>query len=237
MSQRAVSRIGRAFARQPHRSETFQLSRDPLFIEKVRDIVGLYLNPPQPALVLCVEEKAQIQARERPQPLLPLRPGQGERRTHDDARHGTTSLVAALDLQTGRVTGEGPGRHRSIEFRPFLETVDQALLPALDVPLILDNDGTPKTPLIQRWLAKRPRYPLHFTPTGASWTNRVERGFATLTERQLRRGVHPSPRQLEAAMRPYLDQHHRNPQPFVWTKTADQIFASIARLCQQTSDS
>jgi len=237
MSQSAISRIWRAFALQPHRSETFKLSRDPLFIEKVRDIVGLYLNPPERALVLCVDEKAQIQALDRTQPLLPLRPSQVERRTHDYARHGTTSLFAALDLKTGRVTGECHRRHRSIEFRQFLDTVDQAVPPALDVHLILDNYGTHKTPFIQRWLAKRPRYHLHFTPTGASWTNLVERWFATLTERQLRRGVHHSPRELEAAIRHYLDQHNRNPKPFVWTKTADQIFASIARLCQRTSNS
>lgn len=237
MSQSAVSRIWRAFALQPHRSETFKLSRDPLFIEKVRDIVGLYLDPPERALVLCVDEKAQIQALDRTQPLLPLRPGQVERRTHDYARHGTTSLFAALDLRTGRVTGECHRRHRSIEFRQFLDTVDQAVPPELDVHLILDNYGTHKTPLIHRWLAKRPRYHLHFTPTGASWTNLVERWFATLTERQLRRGVHRSTRELEAAIRHYLDQHNRNPRPFVWTKTADQIFASIARLCQRTSDS
>jgi transposase len=237
MSQSAISRIWRAFALQPHRSETFKLSRDPLFIEKVRDIVGLYLNPPDRALVLCVDEKAQIQALDRTQPLLPLRPGQVERRTHDYARHGTTSLFAALDLKTGRVTGECHRRHRSVEFRKFLDTVDQAVPPDLDVHLILDNYGTHKTPLIQRWLAKRPRYHLHFTPTGASWTNLVERWFATLTERQLRRGVHRSRRELEAAIRHYLDDHNRNPKPLVWTKTADEIFASIARLCQRTSDS
>ncbi len=237
MSQRASSRSWRALALQPHRRETFKLSRDPLFIEKVRDIVGLYLNPPDRALVLCVDEKAQIQALDRTQPLLPMRPGQGERRTHDYARHGTTSLFAAPDLKTGRVTGECHRRQRSSEFRQFLDTVEQAAPPGLDVHLILDDYGTHKTPLIQRWLAKRPRYHLHFTPTAASWTNLVERCFATLTERQLRRGVHRNPREPEAAIRRYLDQPNRNPQPFVWTKTAAQIFASIARLCQRTSDS
>ncbi len=237
MSQSAISRIWRAFALQPHRSETFKLSRDPLFIEKVRDIVGLYLNPPDRALVLCVDEKAQIQALDRTQPLLPMRPGQVERRTHDYARHGTTSLFAALDLKTGRVMGECHRRHRSVEFRKFLDTVDQAVPPRLDVHLILDNYGTHKTPLIRRWLTQRPRYHLHFTPTGASWTNLVERWFATLTQRQLRRGVHRSTRELEAAIRRYLDHHNRDPKPFVWTKTADEIFASIARLCQRTYDS
>ena len=199
--------------------------------------MGLYLDPPERALGLGVDEKAQIQALDRTQPLRPRRPGQGERRTHDYARHGTTSRFAALDLKTGRVTGEGQRRHRRIEFRQFLDTVDQAVRPELDVHLILDNYGTPKTPLIQRWLAKCPRYRWPFTPTGASSTNLVERWFATLTARQLRRGVPRSPRKLEAAIRHYLDQPNRNPQPFVWTKTADQIFASIARLCQRTSDS
>ena len=237
MSQSAISRIWRAFALQPHRSETFKLSRDPLFIEKVRDIVGLYLNPPDRALVLCVDEKAQIQALDRTQPLLPMRPGQVERRTHDYARHGTTSLFAALDLKTGRVTGECHRRHRSVEFRKFLDTVDQAVPPDLDVHLILDNYGTHKTPLIQRWLAKRPRYHLHFTPTGASWANLVERWFATLTERQLRRGVHRSTRELEAALRCYVETYNQNPKPFIWTKTADEILANVARFCKRISDS
>jgi transposase len=237
MSQSAISRIWRAFALQPHRSETFKLSRDPLFIEKVRDIVGLYLNPPDRALVLCVDEKAQIQALDRTQPLLPMRPGQVERRTPDYARHGTTSLFAALDLKSGRVMGECYRRHRSVEFRQFLDRVDQAIPSSLQVHLILDNYGTHKTPLIQRWLAKRPRYHLHFTPTGASWINLVERWFATLTERQLRRGVYRSTHELEAAIERYLEQHNREPKPFVWTKTADEILASVARLCQRTYDS
>ena len=237
MSQSAVSRIWRALALQPHRSETFKLSRDPLFIEKVRDIVGVYLNPPDRALVLCLDEKAQMQALDRTQPLLPMRPGQVERRTHDYARHGTTSWFAALDPRTGRVVGEFHRRHRSVEFRKFLDTVDQAVPPGLDVHMILDNYGTHKTPLIRRWLTKRPRYHLHFTPTGASWTNLVERWFATLTERQLRRGVHRSRRELETAIQHYLDEHHRNPKPFVWTKTADEILVNIARFCQRTYDS
>jgi transposase len=237
MSQTAISRIWRAFALQPHRSETFKLSRDPLFIEKVRDIVGLYLKPPDRALVLCVDEKAQIQALDRTQPLLPMRPGQVERRTHDYARHGTTSLFAALDLKSGRVMGECHRRHRSVEFRQFLDTVDEAVPASLQVHLILDNYGTHKTPLIQRWLAKRPRYHLHFTPTGASWINLVERWFSTLTERQLRRSAHRSTHELEAAIKRYLEEHNREPKPFVWTKTADEILASVARLCQRTSNS
>jgi len=237
MSQSAVSRIWRAFALQPHRSETFKLSRDPLFIEKVRDIVGLYLNSPDRALVLCVDEKAQIQALDRTQPLLPMRPGQVERRTHDYARHGTTSLFAALDLKTGRVAGECHRRHRSVEFRKFLDTVNQAVPPGLDVHLILDNYGTHKTPLIRRWPARHPRCHLHFTPTSASWLNLVERWFATLTERQLRRGVHRSTRELETALKRYLAVHNKEPKPFVWTKTADEILAQVARFCQRTYNS
>lgn len=237
MSQSAVSRIWRAFALQPHRSETFKLSRDPLFVEKVRDIVGLYLNPPDRALVLCVDEKAQIQALDRTQPLLPLRPGQVERRTHDYQRHGTTSLFAALDLATGRVIGECHRRHRGIEFRKFLDTVEDAVPANLDVHLILDNYGTHKMPLIRRWLTRHPRYHLHFTPTSASWLNLVERWFATLTERQLRRGVHRSTRELETALKHYLAVHNQEPKPFVWTKTADEILANVARFCQRISDS
>jgi transposase len=237
MSQSTVSRIWRAFALHPHRSETFKLSRDPLFIEKVRDIVGLYLNPPERALVLSVDEKAQVQALDRTQPLLPMRPGQAERRTHDYARHGTTSLFAALDVKTGKVMGECHRRHRSVEFRRFLDTIDAAVPPFLDVHLILDNYGTHKTALIHRWLAKRPRYHLHFTPTGASWINLVERLFALLTERQLRRGVHRSTRELETALLAYLEHHNQEAKPFVWTKTADEILAAVARFCQRTSDS
>ena len=237
LSQSAVSRIWRAFALQPHRTEVFQLSKDPLFIEKVRDIVGLYLCPPDRALVLCVDEKAQIQALDRTQPLLPLRPGQVERRTHDYRRHGTTSLFAALDLATGTVLGECHRRHRSVEFRKFLATIDAAVPPALDVHLILDNYSTHKTPLIRRWFVKRPRSHLHFTPTGASWLNLVERWFAALTEKQIRRGVHRSTRELEAAIKTYLAKYNDQPKPFVWTKTADEILATIARFCHRISDS
>jgi transposase len=226
-----------AFALQPHRSETFELSRDPLFIEKVRDIVGFYLNPPERALVLCVDEKAQIQALDRTQPLLPMRPGQIERRTHDYERHGTTSLFAALQMASGQVIGECHRRHRAVEFRHFLDTVDAATPAKLDVHLILDNYGTHKTPLIQRWLVRHPRYPWHFTPTGSSWINMVECWFATLTERQLRCGTHRSPQEREAALRRYLETYNQDPKPFVWTKTADQILAAVARFCKRTSDS
>jgi transposase len=237
MSQTAVSRIWRAFALQPHRSETFKLSKDPLFVDKVRDIVGLYMSPPEKALVLCVDEKSQIQALDRTAPLLPMRPGQIERRTHDYKRHGTTSLFAALDVATGNVIGSLHRRHRAVEFRKFLDEIDAAVPKNLDVHLILDNYATHKTASIQRWLAKRPRYHLHFTPTGASWINMVERWFAELTNKQIRRGVHRSTRALEEMIRSYLNVNNKNPKPFVWTKSADEILASVARFCERTSNS
>ena len=236
LSRSAVHRIWRAFALQPHRTETFKLSADPLFIEKVRDIVGLYLQPPDRALVLCVDEKSQIQALDRTQPLLPMRPGQVERRTHDYARHGTTSLFAALDTKTGTVIGQLHRRHRSIEFRKFLDTIDAAVPADLDVHLILDNYGTHKTALIRRWLARRPRFHVHFTPTSASWLNLVERWFAALTQKQIKRGAHPSTRALEAAIRQYIAVTNEAPKPFVWTKTADEILASVARFCHRISE-
>ena len=237
LSQTAVSRIWRAFALQPHRSETFKLSKDPLFIEKVRDIVGLYLNPPDRALVLCVDEKAQIQALNRTQPLLPMRPGQPERRTHDYVRHGTTSLFAAFDVATGRVIGQFHRRHRAAEFLKFLERIDSHVPTELDIHLILDNYGTHKTPRIRRWLARHSRFHLHFTPTSASWINLVERWFATLTQKQIRRGTHRSTHELETAIRKYLDAYNQVPQPFVWTKTADEILESVARFCRRISNS
>jgi len=203
----------------------------------VRDIVGLYLAPPDKALVICVDEKAQIQALDRSQPLLPLRPGQVEQRTHDYRRHGTTSLFAALEVKSGKVLGECHRRHRSIEFRKFLDTIETAVPVDLDVHLILDNYGTHKTALIRRWLAKRSRFHLHFTPTGASWLNLVERWFALLTEKQIRRGVHRSTRELETAIRRYLALTNDAPKPFVWTKTADEILESVARFCRRTSGS
>ncbi len=237
MSQSAVSRIWRAFGLQPHRSETFKLSRDPLFIEKVRDIVGLYLNPPEQAMVLCVDEKGQIQALDRTQPLLPMRPGQIERRTHDYMRYGTTSLFAALQVKTGEVLAECRRRHRSVEFRTFLHRIEANVPDDLEIHLIMDNYGTHKTALIRRWLARHPRFHVHFTPTGATWLNLVERFFAALTEKQLRRGVHRSTRELETAIYRYIDHQNQAPKPFIWTKTADQILASIARFCQRISDS
>lgn len=237
LSQSTVARIWRAFGLQPHRTESFKLSKDPLFIEKVRDIVGLYLDPPDRALVLCVDEKSQIQALDRTQPLLPMRPGQVERRTHDYVRHGTTSLFAALDVKTGEVIGRCQRRHRATEFRKFLNTIDAAVPRDLDVHLVVDNYATHKTPLIRRWLAKRPRYHMHFTPTGGSWLNQVERWFALLTQRQLRRGVHRSTRALESAITQYIALVNEHPKPFVWTKSADEILASVERFCRRISDS
>jgi transposase len=237
LSQSSISRIWRAFSLQPHRSATFKLSRDPLFIDKVRDIVALYLNPPDRALVLCVDEKSQIQALDRTAPLLPMRPGQIERRSHDYTRHGTTSLFAAFNVASGHVLGQLHRRHRSREFRRFLDTIERNVPAELDVHLILDNYGTHKTLLIRRWLAQRPRFHLHFTPTSASWLNLVERWFAELTEKQIRRGVHRSTLQLESAIRHFIDHHNQNPKPFVWTKSADQILESVARFCKRTLDS
>ena len=236
LSHTTVSRIWRAFALQPHRTETFKLSADPFFIEKVRDIVGLYLDPPDRALVLCVDEKSQIQALDRTKPLLPLRPGQVERRTHDYVRHGTTSLFAALDARTGKVIGQCRRRRRAVEFRKFLDAIESEVPAGLDVHLIADNYAAHKTALIRNWFAKRPRFHIHFTPTSASWLNLVERWFGLLTEKQLRRGVHQSSGELEAAIYRYLDVTNEDPKPFVWTKTADQILASAARFCRRTLD-
>lgn len=237
LSQSTVSRIWRAFSLEPQRAESFKLSRDPLFIDKVRDIVGLYLNPPDRALVLCVDEKSQIQALDRTAPLLPMRPGQIERRTHDYKRHGTTSLFAALDTRTGKIIGQTQRRHRSAEFRNFLDTIERNVPAELEVHLVLDNYGTHKTKLIRNWLAKRPRFHVHFTPTSASWLNLVERWFALLTERQIRRGVHRSTKELECAIGDFIRHHNRHPKPFIWHKTADQILDSVARFCKRTLDS
>jgi transposase len=234
LSRMTISRIWHAFGLQPHRSETFKLSPDPQLIEKVRDIVGLYMNPPEHALVLCVDEKSQIQALDRTQPLLPMRPGQAERRTHDYKRHGTTSLFAALDLKTSRGIGQLRRRHRSAEFRKFLDRIEAQVPAELDVHIIADNYGTHKTTLIQKWFAKRPRFHLHFTPTYGSWINLVERWFAELTNKRIRRGVFRSVKELEAAIREYIDIHNEDPKPFTWTRTADQILDSIARYAQRT---
>lgn len=231
LSQTAVSRIWRAFALKPHRTETFKLSSDPFFIEKVRDIVGLYMNPPERAVVFCVDEKTQIQALDRSQPLLPLRPGQAERRTHDYKRNGVTSLFAALDTATGEVLGQCYRRHRSSEFLKFLKIIDQSVPRELDVHLVLDNYGTHKTALIHGWLVKRPRFHLHFTPTSSSWLNLVERFFGLITEKQIRRGVYSSVQALERAIKDYLEQYNKEPKPFVWTKSADEILIKVSSFC------
>ena len=237
VSHASVARIWRAFGLQPHRQETFKLSSDPQFVAKVRDIVGLYLAPPDRALVLCVDEKSQIQALDRTQPILPLAPGIPERRTHDYMRHGTTTLFAALDIATGEVIGELHRRHRSSEFLQFLRTVEANVPTGLDVHLVMDNYGTHKTPTIRNWFARHPRFHVHFTPTSASWLNQVERWFATLTEKYIRRGTHRSTRQLEQAIKQYLQLNNANPKPFQWAKTADDILASVERFCLRTSNS
>jgi transposase len=234
VSVSSVQRIWRAFGLQPHRSETFKLSTDPLFVEKVRDVVGLYVAPPEHAIVLCVDEKSQIQALDRSQPLLPMRPGQVERRTHDYTRHGLTSLFAALDIATGRVIGKCYPRHRSTEFRRFLDQVEAAVPSDLEIHIVMDNYATHKTQQIRRWFAKRPHWHVHLTPTGASWLNQVERFFALLTERQIKRGVHRSVTALQAAINDFINHHNHSPKPFAWTKNADDILASIERFCTRT---
>jgi transposase len=237
LSQSSISRIWRAFSLQPHRVETFKLSNDPLFVSKVRDIVGLYLNPPDKALVLCVGEKSQMQALERRQPLLPMRPGLPACRTHDYIRHGTTTLFAALNARTGNVIGRCFRRHRTTEFLKFLRVIDDAVPTDLDAHLILDNYGTHKTPAVRRWLTRHPRFHVHYTPTYASWINLVESWFAVLSNRRIRRGSFRSTRQLEAAVEEYLATNNTSPVPFVWTKAAADILQSVRRFCLQTSDS
>ena len=233
-SRMTISRVWRAFGMQPHRTETFKLSPDPLLIEKVRDIVGLYMDPPDHAVVFCVDEKSQIQALDRTQPMLPMRPGQLERRTHDYKRHGTTSLFAALELKTNRVIGQLHRRHRSQEFRRFLDAIEANVPAHLDVHIVMDNYGTHKTAIIRKWFAKRPRFHVHFTPTYGSWMNLVERWFAEITNKRIRRGIFRSVKELENAIREYIDVHNEDPKPFVWTRTADEILASIARFARPT---
>jgi len=237
LNQTAIFRIWKAFGLQPHRAETFKLSTDPLFIDKVRDVVGLYLSPPTRSVVLCVDEKSQIQALDRTQPLLPLSFGIAERRSHDYVRHGTTTLFAALDLATGKVIGELHRRHRSDEFLKFLRTIDQSVPRALDIHLVMDNYGTHKTPTVRAWFARHPRFHLHFTPTSGSWLNLVERWFGLLSQRQIKRGSHRSTLQLEKAIREYLAIHNKDPKPFVWHKTADEIIASVGRFCTRINES
>jgi transposase len=237
MSQSAVSRIWRAFGLKPHQTETFKLSPDPQFIDKVRDIVGLYLNPPEAAVVLCVDEKSQIQALDRSAPVLPLMPGVPERRTHDYTRHGTTNLYAALDVASGQVIADMTPRHRTEEFRRFLNTIDASVPAHLDVHVVLDNSSTHKTPSIQRWLRRHPRFTLHFTPTYSSWLNLVERWFAELTTKWIKRGVHRSVRELVASIRTWIANWNDNPKPFLWHKSADEILSSVAAYCQRINDS
>src|SRR5215211_7083298 len=237
LTQSAVLRIWRAFGLQPHRHESWKLSKDPQFIDKVRDIVGLHLNPPERAVVLCVDEKSQIQALDRSAPILPMLPGTPERATHDYKRHGTSSLYAALDLTTGQIIGRLHSRHRAIEFKKFLATLDREVPNELAVHLVLDNSSTHKTPAIQRWLAAHPRFVLHFTPTSSSWLNLVERWFAELTAKKLRRGAHRSVRQLNTDIRAWIETWNDDPRPFIWTKTADEILDSIARYCTRINES
>jgi len=236
-SHTTIRRIWTAFGLQPHRSETFKLSSDPLFVDKVRDIVGLYLSPPNRALVLSVDEKSQIQALDREQPVLPMMPGMPERRTHSYVRHGTTSLFAALDVASGFVIGKCYKRHRSAEFLDFLKEIDARVPPELDVHIVMDNYATHKTAAVRNWLARRPHYHVHFTPTSASWINQVERWFAELTRKQLRRGVHTSIRQLENDIRAFIERHNDHPKPYRWTKSADEILSSVKRFCQRAERS
>jgi transposase len=233
LSRSTVGRIWRAFGLKPHLVDTFKLSSDPLFIEKVRDVVGLYMNPPERAVVLSVDEKSGIQALNRSSPLLPMMPGVAERRSFDYARAGTTDLFAALDVATGLVIHSIQRRHRAIEFKKFLKQIDHTVPAELEVHLICDNLSTHKTPAITAWLAAHPRFQLHFTPTGSSWLNQVERWFGLLTERHLRRGVHDNVSALEHDIRAWIEQWNSNPQPFTWTKTADEILQRLARYLQR----
>lgn len=239
LSQSAIGRIWRAFGLQPHRTDTFKLSTDPLFVEKVRDVVGLYMSPPERAIVLCVDEKSQVQALDRTQPLLPLGPGQAERHTHDYARYGTTSLFAALNVATGEIIGKCHSRHRQQEFIKFLDQIDTTLPkdPDVTIHLVMDNYGTHKTPKVKRWMQRHPQYQLHFIPTSSSWLNQVERFFAEITEKRIRRGAFRSVKALEQAIMEYLDNHNQDPKPFVWTAAADTILSRVAGVCERISDS
>ncbi|MCA1701708.1 MAG: IS630 family transposase, partial [Actinobacteria bacterium] len=237
LTQSAVHRIWRAFGLQPHRQETWKLSKDPQFVAKVRDVVGLYLDPPERAVVLCVDEKSQIQALDRTAPILPMLPGVPERATHDYKRAGTSSLYAALDIATGQVIGSLHARHRAIEFKKFLQTIDREVPADLHVHLILDNASTHKTPAIKNWLTAHPRFVVHFTPTSSSWLNLVERWFSELTTKKLRRATHRSVRQLNTDIRTWIDTWNDDPKPFVWTKTADQILDSTATYCNRINES
>lgn len=237
MSQSAVSRIWRAFGLKPHLQDSWKLSTDPEFVDKVRDVVGLYLDPPERAVVLCVDEKSQIQALDRTAPILPMMPGVPERATHDYVRHGASSLFAALDLASGKVIGSMHTKHRSREFKKFLAAIDEQVPADLDVHVVLDNYGTHKTAEIKNWLLAHPRFTLHFTPTSSSWLNLVERWFAELTTKLLQRGAHRSVKELETDILTWIDTWNDNPKPFIWTKTADQILDSITKYCTRINDS
>jgi len=236
LSHMAISRIWHTFGLQPHRSETFKLSNDPLLVEKVRDIVGLYLDPPAHAAVFCVDEKPQIQALDRTQPLLPMQPGQVERRTPDYTRHGTTTLFAALNAKTSEVITQFHQRHRAAQFREFLDLIEAQVPRRLQVHIIMDNYSAHKTALIRNWFAKRPRFHVHYTPTYGSWLSLVERWFAELTMKQIRRGAYRSVAQLKAGIQEFIAAHQADPKPFIWAKSADEILASIARFAQRTVD-
>jgi transposase len=237
LTQSAVLRIWQAFGLQPHRQETWKLSKDPQFVAKVRDVVGLYLNPPERAVVLCVDEKSQIQALDRTAPILPLLPGTPQRATHDYKRAGTSSLYAALDITSGQVIGSLHARHRAIEFKKFLQTLDREVPDELDVHVILDNSSTHKTPAVKKWLLAHPRFVLHFTPTSSSWLNLVERWFSELTSKKLRRGTHRSVHELNTDIRGWIETWNENPRPYIWTKTADQIIETISRYCNRINAS
>jgi len=236
LSRSTIGRIWRDFGLKPHLAETFKLSTDPLFVEKVVDVVGLYHNPPERAVVLCVDEKSQVQALDRSAPVLPMMPGMPERRTHDYVRHGITSLFAAFNIADGTVISELHRQHRATEFRKFLTTIDKRIPADLDVHLVADNYGTHKTPAIKRWLAAHPRFHLHFTPTGSSWINQVERWFGYLTDQKIRRSAHKSVQALEADIRAWIKDWNTNPRPFIWTKTADEILDSLTRYLRRISD-
>jgi transposase len=236
LSKSTVGRIWRDFGLKPHLSDGFKLSTDPLFVEKVVDVIGLYHNPPDKAVVLCTDEKSQIQALDRSQPVLPMMPGMPERRTHDYVRNGITSLFAAFNIADGTVISELHRQHRATEFKKFLTTIDKTVPPQLDVHLICDNYGTHKTPAIKAWLAGHPRFHMHFTPTGSSWINQVERWFGFLTDQMIRRGVHKSVQALENDIRDWIRQWNQDPKPFVWKKTAEEILESLARYCRRISD-
>ncbi|MFC9165486.1 IS630 family transposase [Streptomyces fungicidicus] len=237
LSQSTVSRIWRAFGLQPHRTGTFKLSTDPYFVDKVHDVVGLYLDPPERALVFCGDEKSRIQALDRSQPVLPMMPGVPQRVTHDYVRAGTTALFAALEVATGKVIGSLHRRHRAEEFRKFLIKLDREVPAGLDVHLVLDNYATHKTPAIKTWLVAHPRFHLHFTPTGSSWLNLVERWFAELTNKRIRRGVHKSVQALEKDIRTWIATWNTDPKPYVWTKTADEILERLASYLNRIPDS